>query len=432
MIPIVVKMKTKVCLQVALYVCVAFINVACVFQVSADNLAESLFTRLKDQVFQIRVIDIATGDKSTIGSGFLVSDQGHLASNFHVVSGVVHEPDKYRLEYLADDGSRGKLSVMAVDVVSDLALLKTDVALPNYFELSVRELAKGARIFSMGNPLDLGKTIIEGTFNGPIKNSRYQNFLFSGSLNSGMSGGPAIDASGAVIGVNVAKGGEQISFLVPVSRLKTLLDNTKADAAPSDFSHLIQQDLLADQERFYQQLLSLDNKKERLGELKLPGKMHQSLRCWGYTEDEEEKRYKNSRLHCRSDDQIFVHGDFYTGSFFYSYQWLTSAELNALQFGKVLQSRFKHRRHNNAENKKYITNYRCHTRFVAIAGHDWKTSSCFRHYKKYSGLYDALLLMASVDRKDRAAIIRMGASGISKKNATALFKNMMNAVEWEG
>ena len=55
----------------------------------------------------------------------------------------------------------------------------------------------------MGNPHDLGMTIIEGTYNGLIQTSRFQKILFSGSLNSGMSGGPAMDDKGRVIGVGV-------------------------------------------------------------------------------------------------------------------------------------------------------------------------------------------------------------------------------------
>ena len=78
-------------------------------------------------------------------------------------------------------------------------------------------LAQGERIYSLGNPLDVGFAVIEGTYNGLVERSFYPTIFFAGSLNPGVSGGPTLDGQGAVIGVNVAarRDGEQVSFLVP-------------------------------------------------------------------------------------------------------------------------------------------------------------------------------------------------------------------------
>ena len=186
------------------------------------GLAGSLFAASRPAVAQVRVIDTASGDKAAIGSGFQISADGLVATNFHVVAEAAHEPTRYRLEYLGEKGVAVTLRLLDVDVVHDLALLRADTPLPGVLTQASGELAQGERIFSMGNPLDLAMTIIEGTYNGFVEGARYRKILFSGSLNPGMSGGPALNQHGEVVGINVARGGEQISFLVPVSYLESL------------------------------------------------------------------------------------------------------------------------------------------------------------------------------------------------------------------
>ena len=211
--------------------------------------ATSLFSELKQTVFQIRVIDIASGDKFTIGSGFQISEQGHIATNFHVVSPYVHDPDKYRLEFVRTTQSKHATSeeiiqpaqLLTFDVIHDLALLtinNTDNSQHDFLALSDQPLNKGDRIYSMGNPHDLGMTIIEGNYNGLLQASRYQKILFSGSLNPGMSGGPAINTQGKVIGINVSTQGSEISYLVPVSYLQALIKETDTLAISPPPSHI--------------------------------------------------------------------------------------------------------------------------------------------------------------------------------------------------
>ena len=165
----------------------------CASALAEDSAAKALFDAVQDRVYQVRVIDVASGDKYSIGSGFLVSDTGYIATNFHVVSSFVHEPEKYRLEYVRHDGAVGPLRLMATDVIHDLALVFSGDAPATFLPLATGPVANGDRIYSMGNPHDLGMTIIEGTYNGLVENSRYKKILFSGSLNPGMSGGPALN-----------------------------------------------------------------------------------------------------------------------------------------------------------------------------------------------------------------------------------------------
>ena len=204
--------------------------------------ARDLFKNHQQQIFQIRVIELASGNKSSIGSGFLISDSGHIATNYHVVSTYIQKPDRYRIEYIDHDHHTGDLSVVDIDVVHDLAIIKADITTSSHFELDASDIAKGTRIYSMGNPHDLGMSIIEGTYNGLLEKTLYDKIFFSGSLNPGMSGGPAINRDGAVIGINVSTAGNQLSFLVPVSYLITLFEEVQKSAQPlTDFNKRIEE-----------------------------------------------------------------------------------------------------------------------------------------------------------------------------------------------
>ena len=393
--------------------------------------ASALFTELQDQVYQIRVIDKASGDKSAIGSGFQVTADGYLATNFHVVSEFVHDADKYELEYIDHLRQSGSVELISIDVVHDLAILKIDPPSKEHFQFNLQPLTKGDRIYSMGNPHDLGMTIIEGNYNGRIETSRYHKILFSGSLNAGMSGGPAFDNQGHVIGVNVSKGSEQLSFLVPVDQLNDLLDKTLSGETSASFSKDIERLLQEDQQQFYSTLLDQDWELEPLGELQLPGKVSSSLKCWGHTDDEDDARYIAIHKHCRSQDEIYIHNDFFTGSFSYDYEWMRTEELNRFQFYHYLQERYEHSEYNNIYDEKDATNFSCHSEFVEIEKKSWRASTCVRAYQEYDDLYDASLVLALVEYNDKAAIIKTLATGISRDNINRLFKRFMESIRWK-
>ena len=397
------------------------------------NTASSLFERGKQAVYQIRVIDVGSGDKYSIGSGFQVSADGLIGTNFHVVSAFVHEPEKYRLEYVRQDGEVHPVALLLTDVVHDLALLRTDYPSATYLELASDELGKGDRIYSMGNPLDLGMSIIEGTYNGLVENSRYRKILFSGSLNAGMSGGPALDSAGKVMGINVSKGEEQMSFLVPVAHLRALLAEYATGSVVRDHGERIRNALLADQDAFYRSLVSQAPKLKTMGALSIPDRLAESLRCWGHSVDEEDKdkKYNAAHQHCKAEDNIFVTPKLYIGDFQYDFELINTEELNRFQFYSLLQEQFSHQSFANTNDKEQVDKFACEDDLVRINDRRWKVSTCMRAYKEFSGLFDASMTMVSMDFADRAAVVTISASGISAENAVAVFRYIAEAVTWK-
>lgn len=402
--------------------------------------ASTLFDRYSSGVVQVRTIDLASGDKTSIGSGFSVDGGRYVATNFHVVSLLVHAPETYRLELVDDEGATIDATVAAIDVIHDLALLTPAREVARSLRLRTTTPDQGDRIFSLGNPQDLGMTIIEGNYNGLVKKSRYQKILFSGSLNSGMSGGPAIDSRGRVLGINVSKGGEQISFLVPAEQLQSVIDKARRDNSGNgdsseyqrpNFVEQIRTALYNDQSTFYSELLEGEWSLEEFGGLMLPKKVSNTLKCWGHTVEDDDLLYESFHQHCQSNDAIYIDNDFYTGQFEYDFEWLETEQLNTFQFYNVIERRFSHKSQHSGSNEEDVSEYRCNTNVVSIADSRWKVSSCFRAYQNYDDLYDALLLMAALDNSNTSAVLKASATGISQNSATALFAKLMGAIAWK-
>ncbi len=178
------------------------------------------------------------GKKISSGSGFVISSNGIIASNSHLVSPLVKE---YRI--ITNTGEEFPARIIATDFLSDLVLLKVEAK-----NLPIVELGDSSR-------LELGQTAIAiGTALGEFQNSvsvgvvsglsRFisAKSMISGkvsklrgliqtdaAINPGSSGGPLIDLKGKAIGVNTALvfGAENIGFAIPINHLKSDLEEIK-------------------------------------------------------------------------------------------------------------------------------------------------------------------------------------------------------------
>ena len=85
----------------------------------------ALFASYKPSIYQVRTINAATGQKTSIGSGFVIGDGKMIATNYHVIADAVNK-EKHDIEYISTDDREGKLRLLAVDVVHDLAIVAAD------------------------------------------------------------------------------------------------------------------------------------------------------------------------------------------------------------------------------------------------------------------------------------------------------------------
>lgn len=398
--------------------------------VAGKHTASSLFDEMDDLVYQVRIIDRASDDKTTIGSGFQADVTGHIATNFHMISLAAHEPKKYRITLLGNDDAEMEAEIIAVDVLNDLAILRPSKTRTSFIPIAENEPTKGGRIFSIGNPLDLGMSVVEGNFNGLVKASRFKRLLFSGSLNPGMSGGPAFNERGELIGINVATGGDQISFLVPAARLQALLRKLPSVNAAL-LMESIEDELYQEQDEFYKTQLNQSWEMREFGELMLPHDLSPAMKCWGHNVDDEDTHYEAFHQHCESEEYIYLKDEFYTGNFSYDFEWMKTDSLNPLQFYTAVQERFDHRSPGNAYDEDDVTDFGCETQFVEIAEGAWRVSTCLRRYKNFEKLYDASLVIVSLKANDRAAVVKMSATGASRENSLAMFDKLIRSISWK-
>ncbi len=405
-----------------------------VFSKEITDEAQNIYKKYQNSVYQVQVVDLATGKKSAIGSGFSIDEEGYLATNYHVVSSAVNKPHLYRVELVREDGSTELLSIQNIDVIHDLAIVKSAELKGEYIPLSKADnLQKGTRIFAMGNPHDLGMTIIEGTYNGLMKKSLYEKILFSGSLNPGMSGGPALNHEGNVIGINVATAGNQLSFLVPVKYLKLLYDGviSNREVKGKGWKNIIQQQLFDNQNHYMGQLISSHWTFVPIGQALVPGKISEAFKCWGDTKNAKEDLYFSSYMDCATNDNLFLSNTLSTARIHYRYNWVQSKGLNAIRFYKLYQSYFSYPMTFENADKKDVGAFVCHNNFVTVGGKDWKVALCARNYKRYEKLYDINLSLASVHKKDRGLIIDVAAMGITKENALKFIEKFLKEIQWK-
>ena len=231
----------------------------------AEEQAGAIFKQWAPSLYQIRLIDNVSGEKSSIGSGFQVTADGLIATNYHVISGFAQAPQKYQIQYLDHEGNKGELSLESVDVINDLALVKRNIdSEMSFFTIADDAPLKGEELFSLGNPHDLGMIVVPGTYNGLKKETFNDKIHFTGSVNSGMSGGPVVNKAAQVVGINVATSGNQIGFLVPHDKLAKLFAEYKK-AKPESIEAQMAKQLMANQEKLIGTLLESEWQAKELG-----------------------------------------------------------------------------------------------------------------------------------------------------------------------
>ena len=166
----------------------------------------------------------------SLGSGFIISDDGYILTNNHVVAGA----DEVKVK-LSDGKGEYRATVKGGDEKLDLALIKIDVK----EHLTVAPLGDsdgievGEWVMAIGNPFGLAQTVTAGIVSAKgrvIGSGPYDDFIQTdASINPGNSGGPLFDAKGRVVGINAAivAGGQGIGFAIPVNMAKGIISQLR-------------------------------------------------------------------------------------------------------------------------------------------------------------------------------------------------------------
>jgi 2-alkenal reductase len=184
------------------------------------------------------------GGRAGLGSGFVVSSKGEIATNAHVVtSGEGADIRRARHVYVQfDDHNQVPATIVGADPNSDVALIRVDPAGLTLRPLPLgasASLVVGAPVVAIGSPFGEPESLSVGVVSGLDRTiDSLTNFQISGAIqtdaaiNRGNSGGPLVDARGAVIGINsqiqsTTGGGEGVGFAVPIDTVKRSLDELR-------------------------------------------------------------------------------------------------------------------------------------------------------------------------------------------------------------
>ena len=170
------------------------------------------------------------------GSGFIVSDDGHIITNAHVVEGS----DLVRVTL--KDGREFEGQVVGTDPVTDVAAIKIEATnLPTVTLGSSEALTPGQWAIAIGNPLGLDNTVTAGIISATGRSSsqvgvpdrRVRFIQTDAAINPGNSGGPLLNDRGEVIGINTAirANAQGLGFAIPIETAKRIAEQLFADGS---------------------------------------------------------------------------------------------------------------------------------------------------------------------------------------------------------
>ncbi|HEV2148503.1 MAG TPA: endonuclease/exonuclease/phosphatase family protein [Longimicrobiaceae bacterium] len=393
---------------------------------------EAVFGRYADHVVKLQVVETGSAARASTGSGFFVSAGGHLVTNYHVVSQVVHDPGRYRAELLDAAGTPRPVAVLAVDVVHDLAVLRADLRPRRFFTLGTGGAVQGNRLYSLGHPSDLGLSIVEGTYNGLLRHTLYPKIHFTGSINPGMSGGPTIAADGSVVGVNVSTAGNQLSFLVPADRAAALVARATAPGyrPPASLLAEVGRQVHASQDVYLRELFAGRPKTVALGPYRVPTEPAPFFRCWGDARRSGELPYEIVDHDCSTDDYLFVAGGQESGVVAVTHQLVSTRTLNRSRFF-ALYTRVFQEDNTPGGDEEHVTSWRCGTRNLRnAAATPMRATLCVRRYRKLGELYDAVLKVAVLGRRDTGLVSTLTLAGVSHENVGRVTARYLESITW--
>ena len=167
--------------------------------------------------------------KNSLGSGVIVSHEGYVLTNNHVVEGADE------IEVVLTDGRKAPAKIVGLDPETDLAVIKIKLdKLPSIVLGQSEQARVGDVVLAIGNPFGVGQTVTMGIISALGRNNlhinSFENFIQTdAAINFGNSGGAIVDTRGNLIGINTAiysqsGGSVGIGFAIPVSTAKTVME----------------------------------------------------------------------------------------------------------------------------------------------------------------------------------------------------------------
>lgn len=435
-----------------------------------DNLPTRVYHHpILNKISQQAVVNIQTTggqsqEKQSVGSGFFISKDGYIVTNFHVISEHFFNPKDTKLlvRIGANDISPLEASLENVDLINDLALLKIKApqtqeknkekitepaassAVYQFLEFSTQPLDAGQKVYSLGFPNNWNLTAIEGIANGNMSRKIIPRYLISHSLTGGMSGGPTVDENGVVVGINVAATAK-LSVVIPSPEITRLFETRFKVALTPNIEEgqkikYLRDKTYKDYDAFSEKLIHKiadTTLKMKLGNfnLDLDGDF---MECWSAGIDKNniwsgkvaapESKYDNTVLSCATTDEVFLTEKQKLGGVrFYVSHYQAEQDL---VFWKNLENVYNLTTLRNAtllEQSGLKTSFHCQHENIQV-GAAQKMHTCVAQLKQNSNLYQALITIGAYKKvaapttHNQALVLTVIANGFSASQLKVLNK----------
>jgi serine protease Do len=397
-----------------------------------DRAHEAAFDRFKEAVVTVEVLPLAGEARSVLGSGYAVAP-GRVVTNYHVVGSYIRHPDRYGLR-LKNVRGTFPATLVAFDLVNDLALLEAPLpAAP--LRLAAQTGRPGAALISFGNPEGLGLSLVEGVFNGFAEKGFVDRMLLSMPINSGMSGGPILDARNEVVGTNVSVAwrSNSLSFGVPVSAVHLLLEAPPVKTSQEAlFAEVNRQLAVLERSlaRTVQPLTEGGGPLMAVGGAQVP-RPPEAFECWNQTAPEAREEIFKTSFQCNLQ---------FTPSL---------EEVGEVASLEILMEHFASRRSRygfygglarhapehvglapRAPDNGVISPPECHADRVRTEHLVWKVNACSYAYVRHPGVGYFVLTATSVSRLQEAVYVTLHGRGVGAKTFLALSRALLKDIRF--
>lgn len=209
------------------------------FNANTINIANKLLPSVVGIEIELNVSSVFGGSsKNTVtGSGFIISDDGHILTNNHVINpksnnSFISVSEANKVTVILHDKTKLDAKIIGKDELTDLAVIKVDKTnLPKVEFGDSDKLQIGEFAMAIGRPLSLENSVTVGVISGLEREitqgaSSFKAIQTDAAINSGNSGGPLVNVNGKVVGVTTIKamgiGVDSLNFAIPINQAKAI------------------------------------------------------------------------------------------------------------------------------------------------------------------------------------------------------------------
>jgi len=400
--------------------------------------SEAAYARLKPSLFTIEIHSGNREAKSSLGSGYLVSGDGLIATNYHVVASFIADPVRNQLRAKSPAGEF-RVSLVQFDLVNDIALVRAAGAPGKPLALADVVPEVGERIFSFGNPEGLGMSLIEGNANGFATKGVVPRLLLSMPLNSGMSGGPILNSRDQVVGTNVSVQwlSNSLSFGVPTAALRDLLARPPLEVTKAALRAETNRQIDAFEKKTVGALTGVLEAGSADPALVIGGARSQALpeafACWDDLQEFEREGVVKSQYGCDLQFTPAIEEVGPIASVQIQIEHFVSSRSSYGFYGYLPFHAGSHQQVSpRPAGDPDLGPPECVSNRVRVASEVWKMTTCAVAFKESPGFFDVDLVATSLSRPREAIFVSLSFKGFRMKSALDLSRRLIENVSWAG